>query len=270
MDKQEIIDELEKFKQRLFDNVAQAFEERGSEYGNQRFIAWQRALNAFFKINLPRSIKDYNALFSIYDTSRPNYGEPAVDYFVRTKGHKIFSFLDSLILDVQNDEFNPIPINKEVKQVETTLKVKSNKVLIVHGHEDAPKFRTEAFLRKHGFDPIILHLNASKGDTIIQKLERLAKDVSFGIVLYTPDDMGESKSKAAQHELLPRARQNVIFEHGYLMGLIGRPNVAAIVEGNVEKPGDIDGVVYISSSNWEIELLRELREAEYTIDAKNL
>jgi len=31
-------------------------------------------------------------------------------------------------------------------------------------------------------------------------------------------------------ELKPRARQNVVFEHGYLMGKIGRKNVCALVK----------------------------------------
>lgn len=272
MDKQEIIDGLEALKLRLNDEVRDAFRGKGTDFAKERFAAWETALSNFFNNNCPTEKERFEKKRrSLYGSGQRDF-ESNENHFMRAYGRPYDAFIESLILDIKNDECHFTPKNKEVKPVGSTAKtkVKSNKVLIVHGHDDAVKYRTEAFLRKHGLEPVILHLNASKGDTIIQKLERLAKDVSFGIVLYTPDDMGESKSKAAQHELLPRARQNVIFEHGYLMGLIGRPNVAAIVEGNVEKPGDIDGVVYISSSNWEIELLRELREAEYSIDAANL
>ncbi|WP_255324972.1 TIR domain-containing protein, partial [Acinetobacter baumannii] len=39
--------------------------------------------------------------------------------------------------------------------------------------------------------------------------------VGFGIVLYTPDDLGQiSKELEQTSEMVARARQNVIFEHG--------------------------------------------------------
>ena len=43
-----------------------------------------------------------------------------------------------------------------------------------------------------------------------------------------------------------RARQNVIFEMGYFMGALGRSHVMCLLQDKVEKPGDIDGVVYTS------------------------
>ena len=235
MDKQEIIDGLEALKLRLIVDVTEAFKERGSVYGQQRFVAWRKQLYAYFKQHLQRSIKDYNNLFSIYEIYQPNYGESAVDFFIRSEGHAIFSFLESLKLDIQNDEYDFTPLNTEVKAAETTKATpteKSKKVFIVHGHDGEVKYRTADFLRKHGFDPIILHLKASGNKTIIEKLEKYTEDVGYGIVLYTPDDLGQVKPKASNGELDNRARQNVIFEHGYLMGKIGRDNVVAIVKGD--------------------------------------
>jgi predicted nucleotide-binding protein len=43
-----------------------------------------------------------------------------------------------------------------------------------------------------------------------------------------------------------RTRQNVVFEHGYLIAKLGRTCVAALVKGAVETPNDISGVVYVS------------------------
>lgn len=270
MNKQEIIEKLEEFKDKLSSEVAQAYEDRGSVFGKQRFISWRKRLYAFFNQNLPRSIKDYNDLFSPYEIFQPNYGESAIDFFIRTKGHIIFSFLESLILDIQNDYYDLTTLNKEVEQVETMPKAKSKKVFIVHGHDGEVKYRTADFLRKHGFEPIILHLKASSNKTIIEKLEKYTEDVGYGIVLYTPDDLGQVKPKASNGELDNRARQNVIFEHGYLMGKIGRENVATIVKGNIELPNDISGIVYIDNADWEMKLLIELRDAGYSIDAANL
>ncbi|MGE6570770.1 TIR domain-containing protein [Shewanella vesiculosa] len=274
MDKQEIIDGLESLTNRLVVDVTKAFEDRGEEFGEQRYIAWRKKLYAFFKQNLPQSINDFNALFSPYEIFQPDYLETHLDFFIRSKGNKIFSFLESLRLDLENDEYDFTPLNKEVKQV-TTLpdkkaKAKSNKVFIVHGHDGETKYRTANFLRQHDLDPIILHLKASRNRTIIEKLEKYTEDVGYGIVLYTPDDLGQVKSKASNGELDNRARQNVIFEHGYLMGLIGRENVVAIVKGDIELPNDISGVVYIDDADWEKTLLIELRDAGYALNIANL
>ena len=44
---------------------------------------------------------------------------------------------------------------------------------------------------------------------------------------------------------MARARQNVVFEHGYLIAKLGRKNVCALVRDNIEVPNDISGIVYV-------------------------
>ena len=108
-----------------------------------------------------------------------------------------------------------------------------------------------------------MHEQASGGKTIIEKLEHFT-DVGFGIVLYTPDDEGSAKS---EKKYQPRARQNVVFEHGLLIGKLGREKVFPLVtDHSVELPGDISGMVYLSDRNWEIQLAKEIRELGYQID----
>jgi predicted nucleotide-binding protein len=142
--------------------------------------------------------------------------------------------------------------------------VNMTQVFIVHGHDDLAKVETARFIEKLGFEPIILHEQASSGQTIIEKIESYS-NVGFGVVLYTSCDIGAKKGEEAN--LKSRARQNVVFEHGYLIGKIGRKNVCALVKGNVETPNDISGVVYISmDSDWKLDLAKELRESGYTVD----
>lgn len=139
-----------------------------------------------------------------------------------------------------------------------------SQVFIVHGHDDLAKVETARFIELLGFKPIILHEQASSGLTIIEKIENYS-NVGFGVVLYTPCDIGAMKGN--ETELKYRARQNVVFEHGYLIGKIGRKNVAALVKGNVETPNDISGVVYISMDNdWKLDLAKELRNSGYPVD----
>lgn len=140
-----------------------------------------------------------------------------------------------------------------------------NKVFIVHGRDNEAKLEVARYLEKLKLNPIILHEQASEGKTIIEKIEEYT-DVRYAVVLYTPCDIGALKGSSSE-ELKDRARQNVVFEHGYIMGKIGRNKVAALVKGNIETPNDISGVVYISmNNNWQIDLAKELRAAGYEID----
>lgn len=109
-------------------------------------------------------------------------------------------------------------VEKEAKKIDRT------KAFIVHGHDDVVKTEVESLLRKLNIEPIILHRQTSSSNTIIEKIERYS-NVGFGIVLYTPCDVGNTKDK--KDELNFRARQNVVFEHGFLIGKIGRKNVCA-------------------------------------------
>lgn len=155
-------------------------------------------------------------------------------------------------------------------ETEAEAEIDKTKVFIVHGHDDLAKTQVSELMRRLGLTPIILHQQANEGKTIIEKIEANS-NVGFGVVLYTPCDRG---SKAGEEDHLnPRARQNVVFEHGFLIGKIGRKNVAALVKDTVETPNDISGVVYISmgsEGSWELQLAKELRSSGYAIDLNDL
>lgn len=140
------------------------------------------------------------------------------------------------------------------------------KVFIVHGHDDLIRDGVELFLHRLGLKPIILANEPNGGRTIIQKFTDNA-DVSFAIILYTACDEGRSKE---EKDLKSRARQNVIFEHGYFYAKLGCGNVVALHEPRVEIPSDLSGVLYISlESDWRSELKKEMKaagiEADWTL-----
>ena len=145
-----------------------------------------------------------------------------------------------------------------------------SKVFIVHGHDNAAKEAVARFVENLGFEAIILHEQASSGKTIIEKIEANS-NVGFAIVLYTPCDLGTSQKQKDQ--LRPRARQNVVFEHGYLIGKIGRENVCALVKGDVEKPTDISGVVYTpmdEEGGWKLAVADEIEACGYKVDRNKI
>lgn len=145
-----------------------------------------------------------------------------------------------------------------------------SKVFIVHGHDDGAKYAVAHFVEKIGLEAIILHEQASSGNTIIEKIEANS-NVGFGIVLYTPCD--EGRPKGEENQLKPRARQNVVFEHGYLIGKIGRENVCALVKGDIETPNDISGVVYIKmdqGDGWKLAVAKEMKKRGYDVDLNKI
>jgi|JTFN01.1.fsa_nt_gb predicted nucleotide-binding protein len=140
----------------------------------------------------------------------------------------------------------------------------ARKVFVVHGHDEAAKEGMARFLERIGFEAVILHEQASGNRTVIEKIEAHS-DVGFAVVLLTPDDIGG----AANAESQPRARQNVILELGYFVGLLGRSRVAVFRKGEVEVPSDFGGVVYVDLDGggaWKQTLGKELEEAGFQID----
>lgn len=132
------------------------------------------------------------------------------------------------------------------------------RVFVVHGHDHAAKVNVGFRLEKLGCESVILHERPNAGRTIIEKLQ-VASDVAFAVVLLTPDD--EVRHAGAIER---RARQNVVFELGYFIGLLGRERVCALYADGVALPSDFAGVTYVkydASGKWETELERELRAA---------
>lgn len=155
------------------------------------------------------------------------------------------------------------------------VKVSSNKVFIVHGHDEAAKHSAARLLTKLKLEPIILGEQDDLGRTIIEKFEDYS-DVDFAIVLLTPDDVGASVKEFADREqdgLMKRARQNVIFEMGFFFGKLGRKHVCALLKSNTERPSDISGIVYTPMDDhgaWETKLAKEMKSAGLPVNMEDL
>jgi predicted nucleotide-binding protein len=132
-------------------------------------------------------------------------------------------------------------------------------VFVVHGHDHASRDTVELFLRRVGMNPIILAERPSRGNTVIEKIEREGV-CNFAVVLLTPDDKG-GPVDADPSTYRERARQNVLLELGFFIGRIGRDKVCALYKGDVEIPSDYSGVVWVrldEAGGWKRELGKEL------------
>ena len=160
------------------------------------------------------------------------------------------------------------PVHAEVASAPS--KKQSRDIFIVHGHDEAAKQEVARVIEKLELHAIILHEQPDKGRTIIEKFEHHS-DVGFAVVLLTPDDMGYPKDTPS--EVKPRARQNVVLELGYFIGILGRSNVCPLLKGDVEIPNDYAGVLYKkmdASGAWRFELAREIKGAGIDVDLNRL
>ncbi len=137
------------------------------------------------------------------------------------------------------------------------------RVFVVYGRDQECLKDLELLLRRLKFEPIILQNLPAGGDTIIEKLED-STDTDFACVLLNPDDEGRLKIKEGDGEepLRPRARQNVVLEMGMVLARLGRDRVALIIQdvqgNNIERPTDIDGLLYLPYQNKVDEIKNDL------------
>lgn len=154
-----------------------------------------------------------------------------------------------------------------IQNKDNMIKTEVNKkVFIVHGHDDAMRLDVTRFIEHLNLKPIILSEQPNNGQTIIEKFESNS-DVGYAIILLSPCDKGWSKDS---EQPKPRARQNVIMELGFFIGKLGRANVCALKNGDIELPSDVLGVSYIDYSSkdggWKMNVAKELKESGYDID----
>ncbi|GAN69866.1 TIR domain-containing protein [Acetobacter orleanensis] len=173
------------------------------------------------------------------------------------------------LTDITNSVFNSVRASISTKIPTNTGNkndiFSSKRVFIVHGRDNLAKTETARLIEALGLDAVVLHEQINSGKTIIEKIEQ-ETDCGFAIVLYTPCDLGRISSEVDEQ---PRARQNVIFEHGYLTAKLGRDRVCALKKENIETPSDISGVVYTnmdSEGMWKYAVARELQAVGFIID----
>lgn len=176
------------------------------------------------------------------------------------------SFVSQVLIPFVRDYKAHIKIGNMASTLSGTF---SNKVFIVHGHDDASRHMLANFLNRLGLESIVLKEQPDRGRTIIEKFEQTS-DVGYAVVLLTPDDI---VSAVQVNMPSARARQNVIFELGYFAGKLGRGRVCLLKKGDVEIPSDLFGVVYTEldpHEGWQMRLVREMKEAGLQFDASRL
>lgn len=206
-------------------------------------------------------LKDFNEIGFF-----PIYGDMYDECWTEGKD-SMFNLLNTMIEDLELVD-DSIKVGG-VPKIDAIL---SNQIFVVHGHNEAMKQDAARILEKLDLDPIILHEKPNESRTIIEKITDYA-NVSFAVVLLSPDDIGYAKDQP--NEAKTRARQNVIFELGFFVGKLGRKNVSVLYqeEKDFEMLSDYKGVLYTpydTLGKWKFDLIRELKNCGYNVDANKL
>ena len=177
------------------------------------------------------------------------------------------AILGSLNAAIDTIEFEPKTKESEIKKAEG-----SNKVFVVHGHDEKMKTEMEVFLTEIGLEPVVLHRKPDEGLTVIEKIEKHS-DVGYAFILLTPDDVSYPASEDSKvdsdrkKDRIPR--QNVIFEFGYFVGKLGRNRVCCLYKKGVSLPTDVSGMIYkeIIDKVEEVAfgILKDLKAAGYGV-----
>jgi predicted nucleotide-binding protein len=253
---------------RLQKYIDQIPEIRQSGHGSPAFSTWKGnvkiVLGEFYGENslVFRQFNEISFSPAIFYDNQPDHE------FVKRFNNgleKASGFLESRIIDlserVEREKNERSPSSSSVAQSD------SRKIFVVHGHDHGHKEAVARFLGQLGLDPIILHEQADRGKTVIEKFEAHAGNVRAAVVILTADDVAYPKSDPDTKEF--RARQNVILELGYFVGKLGRAHSFALVEKDVTLPSDIHGVVYIplDEGHWRLRFVKELKAAGLDVDA---
>jgi predicted nucleotide-binding protein len=192
-------------------------------YDKPEWLAWKtRALNLAKSVGSDDSPAAKLAETAVAITTEGNY----LAEFERALS-LLKMALDLLLAAATDDAFGELR-HEPARSISPTL---SSRVFVVHGHDNSLKTDVERFLLQLGLDPVVLHRRPDQGQTIIEKFEQHG-DVGYTFVLLTPDECAYTASQrplpdeARVTEL--RARPNVIFEFGYLVGRLGRKRVCCL------------------------------------------
>ncbi|MBI5684467.1 MAG: nucleotide-binding protein [Verrucomicrobia bacterium] len=149
------------------------------------------------------------------------------------------------------------PIGRDA--IERMLQLRRLRAFVVHGRNTKARAKAVAALKAAGIDPVVLMKQSNRGQTVIEKFERIADSCDCAVVVWSPDDFGGLARAPRSNE--SRVRQNVLFELGYFYGALRRRSgrVVVLESGETEIPSDLAGIARLDATKPLDDIAAELR-----------
>ena len=149
---------------------------------------------------------------------------------------------------------------------------RQGKVILLRAGDEEMALSVAALLDKLALDTEMPDEESGQ-DIFMDRIQNL-KGAAFALVILSPDDKGVIPGLTAMISK-SRPRQDVVFELGFLVGKLGRGNVAVLYAKDraMEIPTDLYGVEYLPyqpDGGWQINLVKMLKSAGYDVDANVL
>lgn len=259
------------------DNVATPFRE------NRAFIFIGKSIN-------PTEVEGINVFYTEKELKNivVSDGKNAIDY----KNIELLGLFNNGEIESATIVTNffikpPVKTSNQITPQQTIKEVKTKtKVFIVHGRDEASAFKLKDHLLKKGINAEMFEdfkERITGNTTVIEELIKIKDEISYAFVIASADDLGnlceeiedyinglvkgktsvEAKDVCGILDKLNfRARQNVLFEYGLFLGVLGRDKVECLWNKKIgEEPSDIKGVV-------NLHFEKSIRETFPDIDAK--
>lgn len=147
----------------------------------------------------------------------------------------------------------------------------SNRIFIVHGHDELPKDAVTSLIAEHRLVPVVIHHRPTVDRPVIDTFSDHADpDVAFVVVLLTGDDVGYARSADPTASRL-RPTQTAVLELGYYVARLGHARVCALFQPGVELPTDYIGVSFVEMDphgDWQAVLLHRMETAGVRLPAR--
>jgi predicted nucleotide-binding protein len=152
---------------------------------------------------------------------------------------------------------------------------RARKVLLAHGRDERWAQAVAHLLGQAGSHELtVLDRRAEQRAELLEDAEEQRAAPRYAVVLLTADDIGGPRLESAEEPYFaPRARQEVIFEMGFLAAALTPARVCVLYEEGVELPCELGGISHVRldlAGTWQSKLLMKLRRAGFDYDLNRL
>lgn len=211
------------------------------------------------RVYLPETIEEaksftFDIYYSIAENNDPQWlNSFTLNMFQRQRHQENLELLNNQFIGYLDQVLQDI-IYANPEHETRTLKNNNNQtVFIIHGHDEVVKTEVKDLLTTAKVPNIILHQEMDKSRHVLTKFLDNASKAGYAVAILTPDDLTA--------EGYYRARQNVILEIGYFIGVLGIDRVRMLVKDNIDIPSDLSGILYekyTEDHEWKDRLLKEI------------